>query len=107
MAPTAAARDLGADHAVAEVAVQLHAPALQHIPEAGPARPGLKLRLRRKQRLPARRAAVNAVVLHVDILAGERWLGPALAQDAVLLWRQLGAPLFLSLLNLVSFAHAT
>ena len=31
----------------------------------------------------------------MDVLAGERWLGPRAPQDLVLLWAQLRAPLFL------------
>ena len=45
-------------------------------------------------------AAIGAVVLDVDVLAGERPLGAVLAQDLVLLGRQPLAPLLVGELDL-------
>jgi len=68
--------------------------------ETRPARAGLEPGIRAEQLAAAARAPVTAVAVLVHVIAGERPLGAALAQDAVLLRRQLFAPLLIGLADL-------
>src|SRR5690606_36383107 len=97
----ARAADLGADHAVAAVLHQRHRVGVGRRVEARPAAVGLELGVRPEQLGAARPAAVDALRLGVDVLAGERALGARLAQHVELLRRELNAPLGLALDHLV------
>src|SRR5581483_6095407 len=68
--------------------------------EARPAGARLELGVGVEQHGAAARAPVRAVVLDVDVLAGERPLGSVLAQDVVLLGAQALAPLRIGELDL-------
>src|SRR5437588_2736545 len=100
MAAAAPAQDLGPSHPEAAVLAQLDVLRHRRLVEARPAGPGLELRVRAEQLGAAGRAAVHAVVLDVDVFAGEGALGPVPAQDLVLLGRQPLAPLGVAELHL-------
>src|SRR5262249_56059607 len=68
--------------------------------ERGPGAARVVLGFRAEELGAASGAAVSAVVERVVVLAGERPLRALLSQHVVLLGRQLGAPLRVSLLNL-------
>src|SRR4051812_12233629 len=93
VAPAAPAGHLGAAHAVRGVLVQLHVGALRRLREAGPARPGVELRVRGEELGTARRALVHPCLLGVHVLAAERPLRALAAHDLVLLRRQALVPL--------------
>ncbi len=86
-------------HAVAEIVVQLYVGAIRRLGEAGPAGPGLELRLRGEKLGAAPGATVRPVTLLVDVLAGERSLGPLVAEHLVLSRGQLLAPFAITLLD--------
>src|SRR5690349_2124695 len=96
------ARHFRADHPVAAVLVNLDVRVLPGLGEARPAGAGIELGVRAEQLGSAARAAVDPVVLHVHVAAGERPLGALLAQDLVLLRRELLTPLLICLLDLRS-----
>src|SRR5688572_30190991 len=84
--PTAAgAADLGAKHAVAAVLDVCDVGAVDRLKEAGPAGPGIELRLRREQRKAAQAAGVGSVFLVVEEVTAERRLGSVVQEDAALL----------------------
>ena len=84
--PVAAAADhLGAAQQPALVGVQLDRCLAGRLDEARPARAGGELGVRAEQFVPAAGAAVGAVVLGVEVSAGEGWLGVAPAQHVILL----------------------
>src|SRR5689334_13185660 len=84
--------DLGADHAVARVGTRLHRLEVRRLDEAGPARPGVELRLRAEELGAASRAPVHAGLLGVGVGPRERPLCCLPAKDRVLLRRQTLAP---------------
>src|SRR3989337_789565 len=96
----ARADDLGANHAVRHVAMLLDRAFLRP-GEARPARAAVELGLALEQRLTARGAEILTGRLVLLVLAGERALGAMLAQDAVLLGRQLRAPLGIGKVHLL------
>src|SRR4051794_24077149 len=100
VAPAAPADDLRADHPVREVARVLHRLGHRGLREARPARPRVELRARHEQLGATARAAIDAVVMAIPVLARERPLGARLAEHLVLLGRQLLAPLRVGLLDL-------
>ena len=63
--------------------------------EARPSGARVELRVGLEQLRAAPGAQIRAVVLHVDVLTGERTLGAVLAEDLVLLGRQPIAPLLI------------
>src|SRR5258706_10881388 len=69
--------------------------------KAGPATSRLELRVRLKQWISAAHARVSAVLMMVPVFAGERWLSAFLPGDLILIRRQLLAPFFVGLHNLV------
>src|SRR4029077_606173 len=68
--------------------------------EARPSRAGFELGVRAEQLIPAAGAAVGAVVLGVDVFAGEGGLGVAAAQNVILLAGQFLPPLLIRLVDL-------
>src|SRR5260221_3462621 len=97
MRATVAAANLGADHAVAVVGDQLDRLGDRGLGEARPTRARLEPGVGAEQRVAAGRAAVHPVLLGERVLAAERRLGAAAAQDLVLLRCQLLAPLLIGL----------
>src|SRR5439155_24632337 len=97
VAAAALAQHLDAGHEVALVDTALDVRLVLGLPEARPARTGVELRARREQDGAAAGAAVGAVVVVVDELAGEGRLGARLAQHLVLGRRELAAPLLVGL----------
>src|SRR5690554_2195409 len=93
MAFASRANHLGAHHPVRHVAVLVDRAVLRRAGEAGPARTTVEFGFALEQRLPAGGADIFAWRLVLLVLAGERALGSALTQDAVLLRRQPLAPL--------------
>src|ERR1039457_4118486 len=85
MATTGPTNHLGAVHEQAVVRPQLNGLGDRRLVEARPARARIELGVGSEQLAPAACAAVRTVVMVAHILAGERPLGVALAQDAVLL----------------------
>lgn len=71
MGAAAAANDLLADHAMTCVSYRAHRLAGKRQPEARPARSGIVLMARSEQLRVAADAAVDAIVLVIDILARE------------------------------------
>src|SRR2546423_10853220 len=100
MAAATAAHDLRAAHEHAVVRPQLDRLGDRRLGEARPARAGVELGIGAEQRRLAGRTAVHTVVLAVPVGAGERTLSALLAEHAVLLRRQLPAPLLLGLAHL-------
>src|SRR4051812_44236965 len=100
MSAAALADDLGPAHPVRRVVPDLDRLGELRLGEARPARAGVELRLGVEQLRAAGGAAVDAVLVVVPVLAGERALGALLAQHLVLLGRELLAPLGVGLLNL-------
>src|SRR4051794_22009909 len=100
VAPAARAQHLGAHHAVGRVGLLLHGIFARGRRKGRPAAPGVVLRIGFEQLCAAAGAPVRARLEYVVVLTAERRLGSLLAQDAVLLGRQLGAPLLLGLLDL-------
>ncbi len=99
MAAAAAAMHLGAHHA--EGAVRGRADRIvQRLPEARPAGAALILGLGREQRQVAAGAGEGALAVLLEQRARSRPLGALVAQDLVLLRRQLRAPFGVGLLDL-------
>src|SRR5436853_5455178 len=94
------AQHLGADHPVRRVDLLVHGVLAGRSGEGGPAAARVVLRVGVEQLRAAAGAAVGARLEGVVVLAAERRLRSLLAQDAVLLGRQLFAPLLLGLLDL-------
>src|SRR5207237_8295712 len=93
------AEDRGAWHEEAVGRGKLDILGVDRLVEARPASTGFELGVRAEQLGAAGGAGVGAVSLGVDVLAGERPLGPLPSQDVVLLGRQLGAPLSIGFPN--------
>src|SRR4051794_16749830 len=96
MAAAAAAVDLGAQHAESAV-LGLADRVVERLVEARPAGATLEFGLGRKQRQVAAGAGEDALAMLLQQRAGARPLGAVLAQDVVLHWRQLRAPLRIAL----------
>src|SRR5579872_89680 len=103
MAVAARAEHLGADHAVAEIALLVDMAFPCRLGEARPTATGIELGIGLKQRLSAAGADIGAPPVLMLIFAGERPLGRLLAQHRVLHRRQLLAPLGLAFFNLRGF----
>src|ERR1035437_1766052 len=86
------APDLGPHAQETPVLVQRHGAGHGRLGEAGPAGARVELRVGREQRGRAGRAAVDPVVVAVDVRAGEGTLGAGLAEHPVLLVRQSATP---------------
>src|SRR5688572_13716451 len=76
----AGAADLGPAHAVGAVVEQLDGVGRDRFGEAGPAGPGVELRAALEEGVAAGQAAVEPVVLGVDVGAGEGALRAGLPQ---------------------------
>src|SRR4051794_17260776 len=99
MAAATAAVDLGAQHAEGTVLGLAHR-IVERLPETRPAGAALEFRLRGKQRQVAAGAGKDALAVLFQKRARPRPLGAVLAQDVVLLRRQLSAPFRVRLLDL-------
>src|SRR5438445_10273445 len=88
-------------HAVARIPCRGDRAGLGRAREAGPAGAALEFVVRAEQLGAASRAEEAARLVVVPKRAAEGALGPLLAEDAVLLGRQLAAPLFVAFLDLV------
>ena len=88
MAVAVGRADLGADHAVRDVAQFVDIGRLDRLREARPAAADFKLVGRGKQRLARDDIDIDAGLLVMQIFAGARALGAALLGDAVLFRRQ-------------------
>src|SRR5690606_29966496 len=75
--------------------MQRHGGGRDYLGETGPAAACVVLRLTVEERTAAGRAAVDALVVGVGVLAGEGPLGPRLSQHGVLLGRETLPPLLL------------
>src|SRR5262249_4178867 len=91
------ADDLGAPHEQAVVRPQLDRVGDGGLVEAGPPGARVELGIRAEQLGAAAGAPVEAVLVVVDVLTGERPLSVRLTQDAVLQRGQLLAPLLVRL----------
>src|SRR5258706_14123132 len=100
MTAAAAANHLGAAQEPALVRPQLDSCCDGWLGEARPPRAGVELGVRAEQLIPAAGAAVGAVVLGVDVFAGEGGLSVASAQHVILLAGQVLPPPPLGLLEL-------
>ena len=107
VAAAAGAHDLGADHEVRAVLAGLDGLAEHGVGEARPAGARVELRVGAEQLVAAAGAAVDAVALLVDVLAGERGLGGGVAQDLVLVGVELLAPLLVGLRDLLGLLHVS
>src|SRR3954453_7077367 len=105
VAAAVAAGDLGAAHGRRVVGARLDRGGNGRLGEARPARAGVELGRGREQLRAAARTAIDAVLLDVPVLAGERALRAALAQYLVLLGGELLAPLVVGLVDLLG-SHA-
>src|SRR6202166_1921722 len=99
MAAAAAAMDLGPQHAEGAV-LSLADGIFQRLIEARPAGAALEFRLRGEQRQVAAGAGEDALAMFLEQRARARPFGALLAQDLVLLRRQLRAPFRIGLLDL-------
>src|SRR5678815_3342621 len=97
----ARAQHFGAPHEEAAILLERDGFFRHRRPEARPARAGIVFRRRFEQRRAAADAAIEARLLVVPMLAGERPLGAVLARDVILLGRQLFFPLGIALHDLV------
>src|SRR5919112_857152 len=97
----ACAAHLGADHPVRAVLDELDGIGRDRLGEARPAGARVVLRPAIKERVAAGGAVVEALFVGVHVLTGERALGRRLAQDSVLLRRELLAPLLVGAGQLV------
>src|SRR6185369_2988119 len=97
MAVAFRAQYLGADHAVADIALLVDMAVHGGRGEARPAAAGIELGIRFEQRLAAAGAGIGARAVLVLILAGKRPLGRLLAQHGILHRRQFLAPFGLAL----------
>ena len=95
------AANLGPHHAVGRILVLDHAATRDRLGEARPARPGIKLRLRIKQRSPTAHAVVHPRILRVPVRPGKGTLGARLARHVILLRREFLLPLRFCLHNLL------
>ena len=93
VAAALAAGDFNTMHAVTEIVVLLHAIAVQHIPKTGPARAGVVLALRGKQRLITAHAAVKTGLLAIGVQTRKGWLSAFFAADMVLLGAKVFSPI--------------
>src|ERR1043166_9042200 len=100
MAVAFRAQDLGADHAVADVALLVDMAVHGGRGKARPAAAGIETGVGLEQGLAAAGAGVSTLALLMLIFAGKRPLGRLLAQHRILHRRQLAAPLGLALLDL-------
>src|SRR6185312_8029121 len=82
--------------------LRFHLFRLRRLKEARPARAGFKLRFRIEQRFAAGSSGVDAVLMVIGISARKGTLGAMFAQHAVLLGRELLAPLGIAFDNHVS-----
>src|SRR3984885_11668885 len=103
MAATAAAMNFAAQHAEGAVFPFGHG-IVQRLIEARPAGTALVLRLRREQRQGATGAGEGAFAVFLQQRARPRTLGAFLAQDFILLRRELGAPFRVGLFDLELFS---
>ena len=101
MAVAFRAQHLGADHAVADIALLVDMALDRRLGEARPAAAGIELGVGLEQRLAAAGAGIGALAVLMLVFAGERPLGRLLAQHRILHRRQFLAPLGVALLNLV------
>src|SRR6478609_1963364 len=97
MAVAFRAQHLGADHAVADVALLVDMAVQRGRGKARPAAAGIELGVGFEQRLAAAGAGIGALAMLMLIFAGEGPLGRLLAQHRVLHRRQLLAPIGLAL----------
>src|SRR4029077_17195723 len=95
------AQDLGADHAVADIALLVDMALDRRLGEARPPAAGIELGVGLEQRLAATGAGIGALAVLMLVFAGERPLGRLLAQHGVLHRCQFLAPLGVALLYLV------
>src|SRR3954447_16065420 len=102
MAAAAPAMNFGAQHAEGAVP-GLADRVFQRLPETWPAGAALEFGVRGKQRQVAAGASENALAMFLQQRARPRTLGALLAQDLVLLRRQLRAPFGVGLLDLEFF----
>ena len=93
------AADLGTRHEVRTVHMLGDGAGLQRLVETRPARAGIIFRLGAEKRLAAGDAFVDAVLLVVEVRAGERVLGAVLAGNPVFLRRKLLAPFSILLIT--------
>src|SRR5438105_13862178 len=93
MAATRGTAHLGSWNRHAPVAADLEGVLANGLVEAGPARARVEFRVRAEQVGAAAGAAVDPLVLHVHVCAGERGLGRRLPQNLVLVRRQLLLPI--------------
>ena len=100
MAVAFRAQHLGADHAVADVALLVDMAVHRGRGKARPAAAGIELGVGFEQRLAAAGADIGALALLMLVFAGERPLGRLLAQHRILHRRQFAAPFGLALLDL-------
>src|SRR5439155_21014744 len=100
VAATVRAHDLRAHHAVAHVALCLDRLLAGRRVERGPTAAGVVLGVCDEQLRSATCAAVGARLEDVVVLAAERRLGSLLAQNPVLLGRELSPPLLFCFLDL-------
>src|SRR5581483_7752911 len=98
MAAAPRARDLDPVHAVTEVIVKLDVGAVCGLSEARPSGPRVKLRIGGEQLSATAGASVCALSLLVEVLSGERALGPLAAKHLVLSRGELLAPFAVGLL---------
>src|SRR5262245_64587698 len=94
------AHHLGAHHPVAPVCLLRDGIVVCGLVERRPAAARVVLGVAREQLLAATGAAIRAGLERVVVLTGERTLRPLLAQNAILLGRELRAPLCVALLHL-------
>src|SRR4051794_1922762 len=93
------AQDLGADHAVADVALLVDMAFRCWRRETRPAAAGIEFCVGFEQRLAAAGAGIGALALLMLVFARERPLGRLLAQHGILHRRQFLAPLGFALLD--------
>src|SRR5882672_5671627 len=94
-----AARGLGADHAMAAVLIGCDTFRIDGLIEVGPSGSRIEFRARIEQFVSAGDAFINALLLGMRVLAGERPLGAFLAADMKLFRREIFFPVFVGLLN--------
>src|SRR5207244_10635004 len=96
----ACADDLGPPREVRVVLGDADAVGSHRLGEARPARAGIEFRVGAEQLCLARRAAIDAGIVVIPVLAGEGALGPLLATHGVLVGGELAPPLLVCLLDL-------
>src|ERR1700731_89228 len=100
MAVALRTKHLGADHAVADVALLVDMALRCGLRKTRPAAAGIELGVGFEQRLPAAGAGIGARPVLMFVFAGERPFGRLLAQHRVLHRRQFLAPLGFALCDL-------